>query len=135
MKVFKCRAVIIKRGKILLMHRFKSGEEYYALPGGTMKRGETPEETLAREVKEETNLNIKIKKKLWEHEGIAEKKHIVQSYFLAESSKGKLKLGGPELKKQTKNNIFIPEWVETKKLQLIRIVPKGISKYIVTIIK
>lgn len=45
-------AVIIKNGKILLLKQING----YDLPGGGIKIGETPEQALSREIKEETGV-------------------------------------------------------------------------------
>lgn len=52
------RAIIIEDDKILVMHRNKYGSEYFTLVGGRVNEGENLEQTLAREVKEETGLDI-----------------------------------------------------------------------------
>lgn len=52
------RAIIVKDDQLLVMHRNKFGDQYYTLIGGAIEMGETPEKALAREVKEETTLNI-----------------------------------------------------------------------------
>lgn len=52
------RAIVLKDGNILLMKRFKMGQEYYTLPGGGLKPGEQPDAAALREVKEETSLDI-----------------------------------------------------------------------------
>ncbi len=52
------RAIIIKDNKLLAMHRNKEGSQYYTLVGGRVNDGETLEQALKREVKEETGLEV-----------------------------------------------------------------------------
>jgi ADP-ribose pyrophosphatase YjhB (NUDIX family) len=52
------RAIIIKGDKLLVMHRDKSGAQYFTLVGGRVKDNESMERGLVREVKEETGLNV-----------------------------------------------------------------------------
>jgi ADP-ribose pyrophosphatase YjhB (NUDIX family) len=52
------RAIIIEDGKILVMFRNKHGSQYYTLVGGQADDHEMPLETLTREVKEETGLDV-----------------------------------------------------------------------------
>jgi ADP-ribose pyrophosphatase YjhB (NUDIX family) len=52
------RAIILRGEDILVMYRHKEGAEYYTLVGGRLKEGETAEQGLIREVKEETGLDI-----------------------------------------------------------------------------
>ncbi len=52
-------------GNIILIKRaFPPFKNYYALPGGFVKKGESKKQALIREVKEETGLNVKIVKKI-----------------------------------------------------------------------
>lgn len=46
--------------KILVMHRNKYGSEYFTLVGGRINDNETPEQGLAREVREETGLQVTV---------------------------------------------------------------------------
>ncbi len=52
------RAIIIRDDKLLVMHRNKFGEEYYTLLGGGVDFGEAPEQSLFREVREESGLQV-----------------------------------------------------------------------------
>lgn len=52
------RAIVIKDGKILVMHRNKYGSQYFTLVGGRTNGNETPEQALVREIKEETGLRV-----------------------------------------------------------------------------
>lgn len=78
-------AVIIKRVKnkeyILLGKRKNvAGNNHYYLPGGHIKSGEKIEESLKREVKEETDLKIEIGKFLWIEENFEGPHHITFYY-------------------------------------------------------
>lgn len=55
--------IIIKDGQILLVsERNSEGKKCYMLPGGGMEFGETFEDSVEREVKEETGLTVKARK-------------------------------------------------------------------------
>jgi 8-oxo-dGTP diphosphatase len=49
---------------VLIKRRYPPFKDYYALPGGAIEKGEKVKDALIREVKEETNLTIKIIKKI-----------------------------------------------------------------------
>ena len=51
------RGIVIKDGKIAMMHSLKY--DYYKLPGGGIEEGEELEDTLIREVREESGLVVK----------------------------------------------------------------------------
>ena len=50
------RGIILRDGKVAMMHSLKYS--YYKLPGGGIEPGETLEETLIREVAEESGLQV-----------------------------------------------------------------------------
>ena len=65
-------AVIQKQDKFLLIERNKENlRGYWVLPGGKVEYGENIKQTVIREVKEETNLNIELLKFLCWKEIIA----------------------------------------------------------------
>jgi len=54
-------AIIFKNEKILLVKRTKSpAKGMWAVPGGKIKAGETMQEALKREIKEEANLEVEV---------------------------------------------------------------------------
>ncbi|MFX1316685.1 MAG: NUDIX domain-containing protein [Promethearchaeota archaeon] len=58
---------IIEDGKgniVLIKRKYPPFKDYYALPGGAIEKGEKARDALIREIKEETNLNIRIIKKI-----------------------------------------------------------------------
>lgn len=52
------RAIIVRDGALLVMHRNKFGNEYYTLLGGGIDPGETAEQSLVREVAEESGFTV-----------------------------------------------------------------------------
>lgn len=60
---YRVCAMIIEDDKILAMHDERS--PYFYLPGGRVKMGETAEDAVVREVKEELNITPKIVRPLW----------------------------------------------------------------------
>ena len=62
-RIVRCQAVVLKDDKILVLkqYNYKRQEEYWMLPGGNLEDGETEEEGVKRELKEETNLEVEVK--------------------------------------------------------------------------
>lgn len=53
------RAIIIRDGHVLVMHRDKFGHEYYTLLGGGIDPRETPDHALQREIAEESGFHLR----------------------------------------------------------------------------
>ena len=56
----KSVAVILKENTILMEKLVIDGRAFYSLPGGTIEPGETPEQAVIRELKEECNLDVEV---------------------------------------------------------------------------
>lgn len=62
------KGIVIYRHQVLILKRVKPSSDglgYWELPGGGLEYGETPHQALIRELKEETNLDIKILKPVY----------------------------------------------------------------------
>jgi len=75
-------------------------EKWWKMPGGTIEYGETAEEALFREIKEETNLNVKIEQFLGYNDYIKKDKHWIALNFLVCVEKGNVKNREPEKHKE-----------------------------------
>ncbi|MFN7038880.1 MAG: nucleotide triphosphate diphosphatase NUDT15 [Alphaproteobacteria bacterium] len=92
-------ALIIKNGEILLGLRINShGENCWAPPGGHLEFGETPENCIIREVKEETSLDIKdIISGPWSNDLFQfENKHYITLHMIVRYTDGEIKLCEPK---------------------------------------
>jgi len=59
-------AVIIEDGRLLLIRRGRGAyRDYWAVPGGRQRRGETMREAVIREVREETGLIVDVGDVVW----------------------------------------------------------------------
>lgn len=56
----RVRGILIREGKLLVIHRIKEGREYYVIPGGGVENQETMLEALKREMKEEVGIIVSI---------------------------------------------------------------------------
>ncbi len=91
--------ILKKNHKILFLKHLNLGEDYlWAPPGGGLNYGETIEECLTREFKEETGLNIKVHKFITFHEFIQLPLHALELFFEVSSDDKDFILGSdPEL--------------------------------------
>lgn len=91
--------VVNNDGKILIGKRKGSHAPYFSIPGGHLDQGETFEEGAIREVKEETDLDIKDPKVIavtnnldtYRNEGL----HYISIVLLAQNFSGVLKIMEP----------------------------------------
>lgn len=64
-------ALVEKDGKFLLVKEIlESGKEYWIIPGGGVEFGESMDEAVKRELKEETGLDIEVMKMIDFHEAV-----------------------------------------------------------------
>lgn len=123
------RAIIIDDNKLLTMFRRKiksdgTVKEYYVIPGGGLEEGETLEENVIRELKEEFNVDIEVVKFL----GTEEYDDTIANYFLCKIVSGTPKLGGEELERMTSENYYEIRYIDLNDIDNYDINAKDIIK-------
>lgn len=112
------KILLVKRGTIV----FKG---YWALPGGRVDAGETVEQAVVREVKEETGLDVEVVRKIGEYHEVGFKNGKKYDYypacFLVKPVGGKIKRQEDEIE-QVKLFDFqdIPEKLAFEHLRMIK---------------
>ena len=123
---------------LILMHRKnvvrnQDYQEYYTFPGGHLEEGETLEECVIREIKEEYGIDVKVIKKLYELEN--DKLGMKEYFFLCKYVDGEFGTGdgeefsnNPEYKDSGE---YIPEIVKRKHISGLLLLPLEIKEKLV----
>ena len=118
---YRVCGMIIHEGKILAMHDQRS--PYYYLPGGRVQLGETAEEAVLREIREELEIDAKIVRPLWFNQGFftedvtGEQFHEICIYFLMDISHTDLLSKGEQFVLNENNQRHTFEWLEFDRLK------------------
>lgn len=120
--------VLLDKSKILVvrMHR-ELGEDIYVLPGGGVNPGEDLFEAGVREVKEETNLDIEIKKILYLKTLHSVEDYALEIIFLGNIMSGVLRKGY-DTENKGKNVLKDVKFIKVEDLQKINFHPKQLKK-------
>ena len=118
---YRVCAVIISDGKILAMHDERS--PYFYLPGGRVRMGETSEDAVIREVREELGIIAKIARPLWLNQAFFTEDvdhlryHELCIYFLMDISETDLLERGNEFTVNEGKKTHIFEWLDFDQLK------------------
>ena len=117
------KAIIVKDNKILLLQRneeFSKGETFLDIPGGGMLFGESHEDAIFREIREEVNLDVNLTGIIsnWSHM-VDDELHLVGITFLAKYVSGDIKLSDEHKNYQWVNlnkinYVEVPKWLENE---------------------
>lgn len=123
----KRAAIIIeKNNQILLIFRYKNGREYFVIPGGGIKAGESALEAAIREIKEETALEVFDVRPFWQFNNQGKEEY----YFYTDNFLGTPCFGGPELKKISEDNVYRLTWIPLNQLNDINLMPQALKPII-----
>jgi 8-oxo-dGTP pyrophosphatase MutT (NUDIX family) len=117
MKRTRAKAVVIHNGKILVMFRRKNGKEYYVTPGGGVENGESVEEAVVREVKEETTIDVSVDILLYHH---IYDDDTEQYFYLCNYLSGTPKLSPDSIEatiRFSENNFYDPKWIDFNEIK------------------
>lgn len=130
----RVRAVIIENKRVLTIKRTKPAETYWVIPGGGTKEGETCEEALKREIKEELGVEVKVGELLLQ--SVSQNKFTLgqEEYFYAcEITGGELGSGdGPEYSDPRYAGVHTIEWLDLKELENFDLQSETIKKFLMS---
>lgn len=110
------RAIIIHHQNILVMKRNKFGTVYYTLVGGGIDMGETADQALLREIKEETGLTVANPRLTYIEQ--SNDLYGTQYIFVADYVDGDVKIDPSSIEAKLNaagQNLFEPMWVPISK--------------------
>jgi 8-oxo-dGTP diphosphatase len=125
------RAIVIRNDALLVMHRNKFGEEYYTLIGGGIDHGETAEQSLLREIAEETGIVVASPRLVFVEE--AGDPYGPQYIYVCEYQSGEPALAphSEEAKIHALGqNLYTPMWLSLKDLPHVRFLSETLKKHI-----
>jgi 8-oxo-dGTP diphosphatase len=104
------RGIIIHDNQLMLIERWRDGLHYFSVPGGGIEAGETPVQTVERELHEETGCVVQAEREIYLLRfADGTQHHIFLCTYM--SGEPQLRDDAPEALHQHENNRFKPCWV------------------------
>lgn len=114
-------AVVLREGKLLVMHRRRGGREYAVLPGGGIEEGESVQDAVLRELREETGLRGRVGALL----PVLIESDAPALYLSVQVDGAELELGGPERERADPQNVYRSAWVCLAEVDGLGLVPEA----------
>jgi len=124
-KRVSCRAIIFDNdNNLLTMYREKRGSIYYSFAGGGVEKGESLENCVIREVKEEFGISVEVIKLVY----VIESLDALQYFYLCKWVAGEFGTGdGEEYQENYKYGLYLPKLVSISNLRNIDLKPPEIT--------
>ena len=119
-------AILIQNNSLALMERHRDGRHYFTFPGGGMDAGETPEQAVVREVREELGIDVRLI-------GLAAEvwfRGNQQFFFLVEQTGGEFGTGqGEEFASDhdPARGTYEPVWMPLEQVTVQNVLPKPVA--------
>ena len=127
----RAAALIVQDGQVALIERHRAGSHYFLFPGGKTEEGETPEEAVMREVREELGLEVAVGPLVAQVTFAgADPDRRVQFYFLAHVRGGRFGTGGgAEMRGQepAENGTYAAVWGPLTELAALDVRPRAVA--------
>lgn len=112
--------------QILLIHRWKNGEEYFVIPGGGAESGETAVQAAQREIQEE--LGWSLSEKQLQPAFTFRNGQRLETYFHATISHTSAPMiQGEEALRSHAQNVYQPEWLDIEAICGLNLRPSGLK--------
>lgn len=124
-KPIRAVGIVIKEDTVLLMWREQDGKQFYVFPGGAREEGETIEQAVKRELKEETSIEVAVGRLLYHIHYLDESSDSDQYFFLCSYVSGEPNLGNfNEMRDmKAKRRFYKPLWVDVSKISKMLVYP------------
>ena len=125
-KIIAVRTLVLRDGQVLLVgHRLPETDRvWWMAPGGMVDPRETVMEAAAREVKEETGLDVAIERLVYWLEWVSERSYCLELYFLGEVTCGALIVGSDPEFGDKQQFIFDARFLDLDELEDFPVYPE-----------
>lgn len=124
------RAIIFIDGKLVLIRRVRHGREYWVIPGGGVEEGETVEDAVRREAKEEIGIDVRVGDFVMEARKTWEGRPSVHRFFLCEYVSGVVGTGTQLASAGSEHETHEVTLVPREKFASLDIVPEEFKEYL-----
>jgi 8-oxo-dGTP diphosphatase len=123
---------LLSGSDVLLIHRWRDGNEYLVVPGGGVESGETAEEAARRELQEEVGIDLETPlTPLIDFEAFDDLHGIRQRFiaFTADAPTRQVRISpaAPEAVKASTSNRYELEWIPLAALALLNVQPPEVK--------
>lgn len=122
-------AIILDNDRVVLIERFRAGNHYFVFPGGTVKKKESVEEAVVREVFEETGLDVVVNRLI----AVGRYRDVEECYYLVDIVGGVFGSGtGKEMvgRAPPERGLYKAVWRRVAELPRLNGLPRALFEFV-----